>query len=96
MRISITLWAGNLVPSHGEYDLDRLADDFAQKVHEAVANRFPTGRVSVKVEDGEGLETAIQVFNAEGPEAEQAEAEAREIVDAEWQRFDFDAYAPAE
>ena len=96
MKISITLWAGNLVPTDGEYDLDRLADDFAQQVHDAVAKRFRTARVSVLVEDGEGLETAIQVIHPEGPEAEDAEAVVREIVETEWGRFDFCAYAPTE
>jgi hypothetical protein len=96
MKISITLWAGNLIPTHGEHDLDRLADDFSRKVQEAVAESFPAARVTVLVEDGEEMETAIRISPPDGPEAEEAEGVVREIVDAEWEAFDFDAYAPAE
>jgi hypothetical protein len=96
MRISLVLWAGNLVPTDGEYDLDRLADDFAARVHAAISARFPTARVSVMVEDGEGLETAIQVLPPDGPDSEQAETVVRELVDFEWERFDFGAYAATE
>ena len=94
MRISITLWAGNLVPTEGEHDLDRLADDFAQVIRDAVAGRFPDARVSVEVLDGEGLETAIRISPADAPEAEQTEGLVRELVNVEWERFDFTAYTP--
>lgn len=91
MRISITLWAGSLVPTDGEYDLDRLADDFAEIVRNVVAARFPEARVSVTVEDGEGLEPAVRVLPM-GSGAENVEMVAREIVSTEWETFDFDAY----
>ncbi len=96
MKISITLWAGNLVPTEGEHDLDRLADDFAKQVQGAVAGRFPDARVSVEVLDGEGLETAIRIAPADAPEAERTEGVVRELVNVEWERFDFTAYAPTE
>ena len=96
MKIDITLWAGNLVPTDGEHDLDRMADDFAAAVLDAVKARHPLARVTVRVDDGEGLETAIRISPAEGAEAEQAESDIRELITDQWERFDFDAYAPVE
>ena len=96
MKISIVLWAGNLVPTDGQYDLDRLADDYAERVRDSVGVRFPTARVSVRVEDGEGLETAVQITHPDGPDSDETEAVVRQIVSAEWERFDFCAYAAEE
>lgn len=94
MKISIVLWAGSLIPTFGEHDLDRLADDFSQRVYDAVADRFPTAQVSVRVDDGEGLETAIQISLPGGGSSDRVVDSVRELISEEWQRFDFDAYAP--